>query len=302
MKLFPDDKIKIIENFVSLEEVAKLRDGVFDLQPYWKNILEFPAHSFKLQFLDEKSLFLISKNLKDSLNQNDNIVDDNLVNYVMNLIKGYYKLPDSAVKYFIPIEWVRELLIIGSQFEELNHDLMKAIKNHICKKDVCQNMLGDAIYLLSKNRGAIDWEVQQIIRKRFDWMHQKVIDKFENLFEEKVILDKTLPCPGFHVFGPCEYQDLEFHYHKDINIFDYYSNVDPNTVYSYVTLVESPDEKPFLDYVHDEQPYEYTNLYIWKGMKDHRIGTFSLKKNEYRITFQGHLFYDKNHNVIKLYF
>lgn len=302
MKLFLDNKIKIIENFVSLEEVAKLRKDVFDLRPYWKNILEFPSHSFKLQFISEQSLLSIAKGLRDILSFSKNEVNDDLVNRTMKIIQGQYALSNSAISYFIPSEWVRELLVIGTKFNNVNDDFINEIKNHISKKDKCQNMLGDAIYLLSKNRKAIDWEVQKIVRQRFEGLHQKVINEIENLFEEKVIIDKTLPCPGFHIFGPCEHQNLEFHYHKDINIFDYYSDVDPNTVYSYVTLIESPNEKPFLDYVHDKQPYEYTNLYIWKGMIDHRIGTFSLKKNEYRITFQGHLFHDKNHNVIKLYF
>lgn len=302
MKFLPDNEIKIIENFVTLEEIEKLKTDVFDLQSHWKNILDFPAQAFKLKLFNERTLRLIAKNLKESLDLNDNKVDDNVVKHTINLIQCQYNIPDAAINNFVPVDLIRELLIVGSQFDKIDDNFIVEIQNHIWKKDRCQNMLGDAIYLLMKQRGAINWETQKILRDRFNWIHQKVIDKFQPLFKEKVIVDDTLPCPGFHVFGPCEHQDLEFHYHKDINIFDYYSNVDPNSIYSYVTLVESPNEKPFLDYVHEKQPYEYTNLYIWKGMMEHRIGTFSLKKNEYRITFQGHLFYDQRDNVIKLYF
>ena len=84
---------------------------------------------------------------------------------------------------------------------------------------------------------------------------------------------------------------------------DYYPNIDTNTIYSFVFLVKSPEIKPFVEFEkYNKLNYEYGNLYLWRGKLTHKIGTTTLKSGEYRITFQGHLFFDENEKVIKLYF
>jgi hypothetical protein len=53
----------------------------------------------------------------------------------------------------------------------------------------------------------------------------------------------------------------------------------------------------------DKISYAPNNLYIWRGSMYHRIGAFALKDTEEaRITFQGHIYYDKNDNYYKIYF
>jgi hypothetical protein len=195
-----------------------------------------------------------------------------------------------------------DVLNIISHSEVISDNVILRLQNRIWQKDLCQNMLGDALYLLSGNFDLIDWNTQKIIRDEFSWIHQKLIDSLEKIVKNQITLYDKLPCPAFHIFGSSEFNKLEFSYHKDISVCDYDKNIDKNSIYSYVTVIQSPSEQPFLDYVFGKQVYEKTKLYIWKGTMDHRIGTFSLSGGEYRITLQGHMFYDKQDKIVKLFF
>jgi hypothetical protein len=169
--------------------------------------------------------------------------------------------------------------------------------------------LGDAIYLIHTKgqdgrREEINWELRNKLVNTFDWLYDRLFQKIKETFKvEKVEFDRTLPVPGFHVFGEHEIENAQYIVHQDSGILDYYPDIDENNIRSFVLLIESPETPPYLDIVLDDKSekvyYEYGTLH---GMIPHRIGPFSLKKGEYRITFQGHFYVDPNSEVVKLYF
>lgn len=287
-----EQDISIVENFLSLEEIEKIRGDIFNLRPYWKNMLDYPGLSDQVKDISRDNIRLLVNNLKNDGNKT--------VKQISTFLQVKYrisKVPPQTIKNFL-----KPALDVDNPSDEFLDHLCNDIKSSVFEKDICQNMLGDAIYLLKKKKNLIDFETQKIVRTEFNWVHKKLVDSLQEVFNNRVLVSKNLPCPGFHIFGPCECQHLEFSYHQDLSILEYYPRIDPNTIYSYVSLIQSPSEKPFLDYKSGKKYYDYTNLYIWKGNIDHRIGTFSLNKDEYRITFQGHLFYDADSKNIKLFF
>jgi len=189
-------------------------------------------------------------------------------------------------------------------------------KNFFQNKDNMQHVLGDAIYLIhtqdkGPTRDEINWKLRNNLIQNFDWLYQKLFDTIKTHFKiEKVEFDETLPVPGFHIFGKYEIEKTEFMIHQDSGILDYYPNVDENTIRSFVAVIQSSStpagleivfQKPY-SHLSENVTYEYGKLYFWHGMIPHRIGSFSLKKDEYRITFQGHFYVEPNTNIVKVYF
>lgn len=192
------------------------------------------------------------------------------------------------------------------------YDRYEGYRNFLQDKDRIQHVLGDAIYLIhtkgqNGRREEINWELRNKLVNTFDWLYDRLFQKIKETFKvEKVEFDRTLPVPGFHVFGEYEIENAQYIVHQDSGILDYYQDIDENNIRSFVLLIESPETPPYLDIVLDDKSekvyYEYGTLHFWHGMIPHRIGPFSLKKGEYRITFQGHFYVDPNSEVVKLYF
>lgn len=185
-------------------------------------------------------------------------------------------------------------------------------KNFLNDKEKMQHVLGDAIYLLhtkgeSGKRDEIDWVIQKDLKSNFNWLYQKLFKTIKKTFNVSTVeFDYTLPAPGFHIFGEYEVENAQYSLHQDSGILDYYPDVDENNIRSFVSIIESPETPAHLEIVvdsnHEKINYEYGTLHFWHGMIPHRIGQFSLKKGEYRITFQGHFYVEPDTNIVKVYF
>lgn len=192
------------------------------------------------------------------------------------------------------------------------YDRYEGYRNFLQDKDKIQHVLGDAIYLIHTKgqdgrREEINWDLQEKLKIEFDWLYDRLFHEIRKTFNiEKVEFDGTLPIPGFHVFGKYEIENAQYIIHQDSGILDYYPDIDENNIRSFVLLIESPETPPYLDIVLDDKSekffYEYGTLHFWNGMIPHRIGPFSLKKDEYRITFQGHFYVDPDTSIVKVYF
>jgi hypothetical protein len=192
------------------------------------------------------------------------------------------------------------------------YEKYEEFRNFVQDKDRMQHVLGDAIYLLHKKgesgrRDEINWELQKVLKNEFDWLYQKLFKTIKKTFNAShVDFDYTLPVPGFHIFGKYEVQNAQYTTHQDSGILDYYPYIDENNIRSFVTVIESPKTPAHLEIMlgdgSEKVCYEQGTLHFWHGMIPHRIGSFSLKKDEYRITFQGHFYLDPNSNVVKVYF
>lgn len=305
----------VIENFFSMTEINKICSDVFDNQNYWKSAEQYPT------FTEKKSNFLNHKQiLNDLLNQiakfNLNQLNSNSINFCIHLIREYceknnlntkshffskYIGDDEFMNYII-----KEAIKIFNTSKTIDGEILEKIYYNFFINDKFQFMFGDAIYLIEGDLDFINWEVQKIIREKFSWVYDKIIEKFEDIFSESVVLHPNLPSPGFHIFSLFDFgeeREIKFQYHQDTNILDYYSDIDTDTIYSFVFLVKSPDSKSFVEFESQGRMYyDYCNLYLWKGDLVHKIGNTILKPGEYRITFQGHLFFDEKQNNIKLYF
>jgi hypothetical protein len=237
------------------------------------------------------------------LNVNDTSVDNLVLEYCKNnkIENNLYFYNDDKFINFV----VKEAIKILNDSKEITNEIVDGVYENLFYKDRFQYMFGDAIYLISDKTQFIDWNIQTILREKFNWIYTKLISNFETLFSEEIKIHQGLPSPGFHIFSLfdiCEKNHLEYNYHEDISILQYHPDTDVNTIYSFAFLVNSPSCKPFVEFKNYKMYYEYGNLYMWKGMITHKIGKMFLKKGEYRITFQGHLFYDKKEKNIKLFF
>lgn len=178
-----------------------------------------------------------------------------------------------------------------------------------------QHILGDAIYLVHvQDKGPTTHEIDRVLqgklRARFSWLYEKLFLEISKQFNLKVEFDEDLTVPAFHVFGGEEMKLAAWNVHSDMGILDYYPDVKPGEIVSFASIIQSTSEPAFLDivindehWVHNEQvQYKIGAIHFWNGIIPHRIGKFSLKENEYRITFQGHFYIDPDTRVAKVYF
>lgn len=303
-----------IENFFSMEEIDKICSSVFENQDRWKSASEYP------NFLEKKSNFnsyktTLRKILKEITKFKVSPLNSNSIKFYVQLIRQYHEknklLSDNFFTNYIKDDDFMEFIVeraIKSFDDNCLYDdkILEKTYYDLFSTDKFQNMFGDAIYLIDGKKDFIDWDTQRIIRTEFSWVYEKLVNKFKDIFSEEVIVHPDLPSPGFHIFSlfeSCEEKELKFQYHKDINVLDYYPDVDINTIYSFVSLIKSPEIKPFVEFLdYGRMHYEYGNLYLWKGALTHKIGQMCLKPKEYRITLQGHLFFDEDQKCIKLFF
>jgi len=168
-----------------------------------------------------------------------------------------------------------------------------------------QCLLGDAIYLAKENE--INRVLQEKLKVRFDWLYQLLFIEIENQFGLQVEFDDRLPVPGFHVFGGQDYNTTT---HVDLDVLEYYPEVSPGTVVSFISVIQCSETPAFLDIIIDDETwkheekfeYRFGCLHFWNGMLPHRVGRFKLDDGEYRITFQGHFYVDPKSNLAKVYF
>lgn len=185
-------------------------------------------------------------------------------------------------------------------------------RDFVQEKERMQHVLGDAIYLLHLKGGIgkrdeIDWSLQKYLKYDFDWLYQKLFETIKKTFNTSgVEFDSTLTVPGFHIFGEHEVENAQYSLHQDSGILDYYPDLDENNIRSFVTLIETPKTPAHLEININNKiekvNYEYGTLHFWHGMIPHRIGSFSIHKNEHRITFQGHFYVEPDTDIIKVYF
>lgn len=192
------------------------------------------------------------------------------------------------------------------------YDRYENCRQFLTDKDKIQHVLGDAIYLIhtkgqNGRREEINWELRDKLKQEFHWLYQRLFKCIKQSFGMNLVeFDETLPVPGFHIFGEHEIENAQYIVHQDSGILDYYPDVDENNIRSFVFLVQSSETPAYLDIVLGDKSeqffYEYGTLHFWHGMIPHRIGAFSLKKDEYRITFQGHFYVEPDTDIVKLYF
>lgn len=293
-------------SFLSQDEIEKIESQVFDLKAYWKNMLDYPCRAEKKDFFQSYLMKQIVQQIKYEILSNDSIITKETCEKVWNFLCKNHNNID--LETTITFNSFKDILDIIKKSDVVDEKLLYNLFLKVSEKDKCQNMLGDAIYLFTKNqRENIDWSTQKIIKEEFKWLHDKTINVISQVFEFPVELDISLPCPGFHIFGLGGYSECEYQYHQDTSILRYYPKVDPKKIYSFISLIKSTTkESSHLDYVSVfdtfQKHYRYGDLHFWPGLLKHRIGSFSLKEGEYRITYQGHMYFDEEKKIYKLYF
>lgn len=184
------------------------------------------------------------------------------------------------------------------------------------------NFLGDATYVVKNDFAHLNTDVQNKLEENFSWLYDKVILYFKDFYgTDNVMLHTTLPHPGFHIFHGGPEDNLIYPYHTDKEQFAG-DDVEADSIYSFIVLIQNIENEAHLEYIPpgklptfdgmqninigvegDKLFYKPNNLYIWRGSMHHRIGSLSLKDgDEARITFQGHIYFDKNDNFYKIYF
>lgn len=193
--------------------------------------------------------------------------------------------------------------------DEVRAKYPKEIVEHAEKVMENLNFLGEGIYIIDKKLNEVDRNVQEILKKEFGWLYSMVIEHFKYLYNvPNIKLHEELPIPGFHIFTGTKQERRNFEWHHDSTVDQYVNHVKPETVFSFVILVESPKDTAHLEYklAGSEEPlileYEKNTFHMWNGSLMHRIGAFRLEENEARITFQGHIYYDEQENYYKIYF
>ena len=289
------------ENFLSQEEILLIRTRVHESKHLWRNVFEYEKYRDILdKTINSNILKDAIKTLKDNLLIGGSFSNDTML---LIMMRNYFKY-NLNINLDISIKDFNYLIDIIKNVEHIDQNLIDKILlifgGH--ERDKVQQIFGDAIYLINGKPEVIDWKIQSELRNKFDWLYTKLIRRIETICNKKVEIDENLPAPGFHIFCNKTSGVVDYKYHIDNTICDYYPYVDPKDIHSFVSLIQSPKIKPFLDYKFGFKEYEYGSLHFWKGGMVHRIGSFSLDEDEYRMTFQGHMFHDRQTDAIKVYF
>jgi hypothetical protein len=281
------------ENFLSQEEVLLIRRGVHESKHLWRNVLEYESYRDKMNTRD---IFI------DTIKMLKNTFLSSEINFISPIMLQKHFKTNFNINLDISIEDFNYVINLIKKAEYVNENLIDEIFLMLNEHDNVQQIFGDAIYLINGKSEVIDWKIQSELRNKFDWLYNKLLQRIETICNKKVKIDENLPAPGFHIFCNKTRKVVEYKYHIDSTICGYYPYIDTKDIHSFVSLIQSPKIKPFLDYKFGFKEYEYGSLHFWKGDMIHRIGSFSLDDEEYRITFQGHMFHDRKTDVIKVYF
>jgi hypothetical protein len=167
--------------------------------------------------------------------------------------------------------------------------------------------LGDATYLLRCNKQTeadINVDVRDRLFRDFEWLHKKILRKLESITGVETRL-LGLTAPGFHISTvPIKIKPSEFH--EDFSIWKFRPEVDLQSIYSILLLIEEPTEGAWLEYMDGDKKrlkqWEYGTFHMFRGSMRHRIASYYTKLGEHRITLQCHYFHDKVDNVNWVYF
>lgn len=294
------------KNFLSENERQEVKKSVFKLKDHWRNMITYPCQDGKEDFFKTYQFRQLINQLKYNFLTNTQNIGAETAEKVWKFLHQNYSFVDIDLK--ISVSTFMNMLEIIKNSQNVDDHLLKNLYLEVSKKDRCQNNLGDAIYLLNQTgREKIDWEVQKILKKEFRWIHDKTIRTISSIFNKEVELDSSLPCPGFHIFNSDTSTICDYNYHQDITILEYYPKVNIKKIYSFISLIDSSiEEIPHLEYKSTfdcfKKNYEYGTLHFWPGVITHKIGSFKIEKNQYRITYQGHIYFDETNNIYKLYF
>jgi hypothetical protein len=287
------------EDFLSQEEVLAIRKEVHESKYLWRNVREYESYRDKLNNEPDSNIFIDAiKMLKNNV---FDVSIDSDITILLATLQKHFKI-NFDINLDISIEDFDCVINLIKNAEYVDQNLIDQIFLIFNEHDNMQQIFGDAIYLINRKPEVIDQKIQLQLRNKFDWLYAKLLQRIESICGKKVEMDKNLPLPGFHIFCNKTRKVSEYNYHIDRTICDFYPYVDTKDVHSFVSVIQSPKIKPFLDYKFGFKEYEYGTLHFWKGDLVHRIGSFSLGDEEYRITFQGHMFHDRQTDIIKVYF
>ena len=162
-----------------------------------------------------------------------------------------------------------------------------------------QYFLGDSLYIISR-LNQIDWDIQKRITDKFGWLQDRVLARVEKVTGCPAEYMEGYAKPAFHIFHGVQDDLTPFQWHQDTTINRFDKQYDMNQIYSFLSLIESPEDFAGLEYKDtndwsdllytEEKIFKYTTgqLFMWKGDKIHRMKRFAMKQGESRITLQGH--------------
>lgn len=164
--------------------------------------------------------------------------------------------------------------------------------------------LGDSAYTV-QDLSKINQEIKSLLIEEFSWLHDRICAEITRQKNIPTELHPILPCPGFHISEiPIDHTPPT--YHIDSNVQGFIPNVNIETVYSVLLLIERPTPGAWLDYLKDDKSrifhYEYNAFHQWKGTLEHRVGGYKVLPGEHRITLQCHYYHDKEAGKNYLYF
>jgi len=162
-----------------------------------------------------------------------------------------------------------------------------------------QYFLGDSLYIIT-DTNQVDWDLQERITEKFGWLQDRVLKRVETVTNCPAEFMEGYAKPAFHIFHGEQDDMTPFQYHQDTTINRFDRQYDMDQIYSFLSLIESPEDFAGLEYKDtndwsdllytEEKIFKYTTgqLFMWKGDKIHRMKRFAMKQGESRITLQGH--------------
>ena len=132
-------------------------------------------------------------------------------------------------------------------------------------------------------------KLNPVLKKTFKSLYKCVASVLGNELGEKILSDNDLAFPGFHIFPSDEKFLLisgNWHIDNPHTVLDL-GNMDAS---AFTLPVMLPTGGGGMDFKDVYYPYSVGEMVIHDGKKLHRIASYKkYKKDEYRITFQGHI-------------
>lgn len=145
----------------------------------------------------------------------------------------------------------------------------------------------------------------------FPEMYDKILIFMKSILKKEVIYKKDSYLPGFHIFNSYffRYSLADFHVDKQYTGNYWQSNCDLDSTISFTLAIDLPDDISGMylfearDNVskfeaarmnHSLIKYDIGKIFVHTGNNYHIMKSSIIKKNEYRITLQGHGVYCAN--------
>ena len=134
------------------------------------------------------------------------------------------------------------------------------------------------------------WKYNGILMKEFEPLYDKIGEVLGREMGEEIFLESSLALPAFHIF-PSDEKLLSvsgnWHFDKPHITLDL---GDSDQVRAFTLPVMLPTGGGGMDFEDGYFPYSVGEMVIHDGKKLHRIASYKkYKKDEYRITLQGHI-------------